>query len=83
MAIDILNRGSMISHGFEKVCPFGCSKGHVIIKYVNIIIPLVKFDICSLELEYVIDHIINGIYKSRIREVILIGDNTTLLDDGY
>ena len=52
-------------------------------KFVVIIIPLVKFDICSLELEYVIDHIINGIYKSRIRKVILIGDNTTLLDDGY
>ena len=52
-------------------------------KSIAIVIPLMKFDICSLELEYVIDHIINGIYKSRIREVILIGDNTTLLDDGY
>ena len=27
-----------------------------------------------------INHIINGIYNSRIEEVILIGDNTTLLD---
>ena len=27
-----------------------------------------------------IDHIISGIYNSRIGEVILIGDNTTLLD---
>ena len=27
-----------------------------------------------------IDHIISGIYNSRIEEVILIGDNITLLD---
>ena len=27
-----------------------------------------------------IDHIINEIYNSRIWEVVLIGDNTTLLD---
>ena len=27
-----------------------------------------------------IDHIISGISNSRVKEVILIGDNTTLLD---
>ena len=27
-----------------------------------------------------IDHILSGIYNSMIREVILIGDSTTLLD---
>ena len=27
-----------------------------------------------------IDHIISEIYNSRIKEVILIGDDTTLLD---
>ena len=30
-----------------------------------------------------IDHIISGIYNSRIEEVILIGDSTILLDYGY
>ena len=30
-----------------------------------------------------IDHIINRICNSRIREVILIGDNTILLDYKY
>ena len=30
-----------------------------------------------------IDHIISGICNSRIREVILIGDYTTLLDYGH
>ena len=30
-----------------------------------------------------IDHIISGIYNSRIEEVILIGDNITLLDYGH
>ena len=27
-----------------------------------------------------INHIINEIYNSRLEEIILIGDNTTLLD---
>ena len=30
-----------------------------------------------------IDHIISGIHNSKIGEVILIDDNTTLLDYGY
>ena len=30
-----------------------------------------------------VDHIISGIYNSKICEVILTGDNTTLLDYGY
>ena len=53
MAIGILNRGIMISHGIETVYSIGRSKRHVIMKYVAIIIHLVEFDICSLELEYV------------------------------
>ena len=53
MAIGILNRGTMISHGIETVCPLGGSKGHVIMKFVAIVIPLVEFEICSLKLEYV------------------------------
>ena len=36
------------------MCHIGWSKGQVIMKYVATIIPLVKFDIYSLELEYVI-----------------------------
>ena len=43
----------MIFYGIEIVCPFGLSKGHVIMKFVVAIIPLVEFDICFLELEYV------------------------------
>ena len=53
VAICILNRGTMISHGIETMCPLGWSKGHVIMKSVITIILLVEFDICSLELEYV------------------------------
>ena len=49
-----LNKGIMISHGIEIVCPFGLSKGRVIMKSVATVIHLVEFDICSLELEYVI-----------------------------
>ena len=30
-----------------------------------------------------IDHVINGIFNSMIRKVILIGDSTILLDYGY
>ena len=67
------------SFEIEIVCPLGWFKGHVIMKYVAIVIPLVEFDICSLELMSV-DHIISEIYNSRIWEAILIGDNTTLLD---
>ena len=44
---------------------------------IAIIIFLVEFDTYYLELEYLIDHIINGIYNSG--DVILIGDNITLL----
>ena len=54
MAIGILNKGTMISHGIETMCPIRWSKGHVIMKSVATIIPLVEFDICSLELEYII-----------------------------
>ena len=54
MEINILNKGTMISHGIEIECPIGWSKGHVIMKSMAIIILLVEFDICSLELEYVI-----------------------------
>ena len=53
VATSILNRGTMISQGIEIVCPLRWSKGHVIMKYAAIVIPLVEFDILSLELEYV------------------------------
>ena len=53
VAMGILNRGTMISHGIEIVCPLKWSKGHVIMKSMAIVIPLVEFDICTLELEYV------------------------------
>ena len=54
MTTGILNKGTIISHEFETMCPLGLSKGHVIMKSVAPIIPLLEFDICSLELEYVI-----------------------------
>ena len=55
VVIGILNRGTMICHVIEMVCPIGWSKGHVIMKSVATVISLVKFDICSIsfELEYV------------------------------
>ena len=43
----------MIFDEIKKMCPIGLSKGHVIMKFVATVIPLVKFDIFSLELEYV------------------------------
>ena len=49
MVIGILNKGTI-----EIVCPIVLSKGHLIMKYMTIVIPLVEFDICTLELEYVI-----------------------------
>ena len=53
VTIGILNRGTMISHVIETVCPLEWSKGHVIMKYVVIVISLMEFDICSLELKYI------------------------------
>ena len=38
VVIGILNRGTMISHEIETVCPLGWYKGHVIIKSVTIVI---------------------------------------------
>ena len=76
----ILNIGTLISHGIETVCPLGWSKGHVIMKSMAIVIPLVKFDICSLEVGYVRWLHNKWDCTSRILEVIFIGDNTTSLD---
>ena len=53
LAIGILNKGTMISHRIEIVCPIRWSKGHVIMKSMATVIHLVEFDICSLELEYI------------------------------
>ena len=54
VVIGILNRDIMISHGIETMCPIGLSKGHVIMKFVGTVIPLIEFDIYSLELENII-----------------------------
>ena len=43
----------MISNGIETMCPIRWSKGYVILKSVATVIPLMEFDIYSLELEYV------------------------------
>ena len=53
MTTSILNMDTMISHGIETVCLLRWSKGHVIMKSMVTVIPLVKSDICFLELEYV------------------------------
>ena len=66
VATCILNIDTTISHEIEIVYPLGWFKGHVIMESVATIIPLVEFGICSFELKYVIDHIISGIYNSRI-----------------
>ena len=50
VTIGILYIGIMISHGIEIVCLIGWSKGHVIMKSMTTVIPLVEFDIGSLEL---------------------------------
>ena len=36
------------------MCPLGWYKGHMIMKSMAIVIPLMEFNICSLEVEYVI-----------------------------
>ena len=53
VAIGILNRGTMISHRIEIVCPLEWSKRYVIMKSIATVIPLMEFDICSLVIEYV------------------------------
>ena len=53
VATSILNKGIMISHRIKTMCPLGWSKGHVIIKSMIAVIPLMELDIGSLELEYV------------------------------
>ena len=83
MTIGILNRGIMTSHGIETVCSFGWSKGHVIMKSVATIILLVEFDIYFLELEYVNWSHNKWVYNLKIWVVILVGDNSTLLDYGH
>ena len=55
----------------------GWSKGHVIMKSVVIVIPLVEFDIGSLELDYFILSHNKWDLLLKLWEVILIGDNTT------
>ena len=45
VAPSILNRDTKLSHKIEIVCFLGWSKGHVIMKSVVTIIPLVEFDI--------------------------------------
>ena len=73
VAIGILNKGTMISYVIETVCLLGLSKGHVIIKFLATVIPLVEFDICSLELEYVIWSHNRRICNSRIVKIVLKG----------
>ena len=46
----------MISQEIETMCPIGWSKGHVILKFMAIVIPLVEFDIYFLKLEYASDY---------------------------
>ena len=49
VATRMLNKGTMISHGIETVCPLRWSKGHAIMKCMATVIPLMEFDIYSLE----------------------------------
>ena len=49
-------------------------------KFMATVIPLVEFDNAPWSYSMSIDHIISGIYNSRIWEVILIDDSATLLD---
>ena len=44
---------TVMSHGIETMSPLGWLKKCVIMKYVVTVIPLVEFDICFLEVEYV------------------------------
>ena len=67
MTIGIFNRNTMISHGIETTCLFRWSKRHAIMKSIIAIIPLVEFDICSLELQYV-----NWSYDKRITQRLKI-----------
>ena len=48
----ILNKDTMISHGFRQ-CVLLSDLKDVIIKFIIAIIPLVELDICSLKLKFV------------------------------
>ena len=73
VTIGILNRGIMIPHGIKIVCLFGWSKGHAVMKSMSTVVPLMEFDICFFELEYVSWLHNKRICKFRIGEVILMG----------
>ena len=73
----------MISHGL-RWCPLGWSKWHMTGKTLTIIFHLMEIWHMLLEVKVCqIHYIISGISNSRIRRVILIDDNTTLLDYKY
>ena len=73
MVISILYKGIMTSYRIETICPLSWSKGHVIMKFVVVVIPLMEFDICSLKVEYDSWPHNRRIYNSMIEEVILMG----------
>ena len=52
VAISILNRGTITSHGIKIMCTLRWSKGHAIMKFVALIMSLMEFNICFLDLEY-------------------------------
>ena len=72
MTAGILNKDIMISHEIEIVSSWAIQRtcDHEICGHNN-------------SFSMLVDHIISGICNSIIREVILIGDNTTLLDYGH
>ena len=63
----------MISHEFKITCPIEWFKRHVIMKSIIVIIPLMEFNICSLELKYVNWSYNKKIFNSMIGEIILMG----------
>ena len=54
MNLILLHHVMLFRSQSQQVCPIWLSKGHVVMKLVAIIILLKEFDICYLELGYVI-----------------------------
>ena len=52
VATNILNKDTIISHGIKTMCLLRWSKRRVH-EFMAVVISLVEFDICSLELEYI------------------------------
>ena len=63
----ILNRGTIISHGFEIVCPLGDSKDFIIMQSMVITIPSMEFNMSFMDQNMQVDYDIRGSKTQGLR----------------